>query len=775
MKTNGLSSAISRNETPRHAAFQARVCQVPKLLWTFLSLTLTGTLSAETLLWYRFDEQAPGTTATYGAPVVNSAGSAFHGVIDCRQDANTFGENKNVLPVYREAFPDDVLIYDPVSKARFSNSRALQFKPWINQNLPCSAVRILNGNQITPENFTIEMFIKSFNTSKCMQWLIKSAAWDLWANGGEKGNGRFQYKGQSATVNGNALADKAWHHIAVVRNGGTVTFYQDYKQIHQLTGEGRVDYSTVQDLVIGSSLGRAYGGWEGLIDEVRISGTALTPSQFLRLVHAGEPFDPDVYFHFSGEPYNADAFGELAPLAANLYLGAAYDTLSSGGALQNDAIAYRPLNRLLWDGTYGAKPVMITEDLPGAIIRHGLVSATGRTDAYALKFAANRKKDDAYDALSAYLWVNDPAEATLAAGSFTSECFIKYLSAPEKQIQYIMWQYGGLNGARMNSWCLSQSGSRFCAMVWSLDETGAVQSHTIPEPAHCTSLADDAWHHIAFVYNREKRRVSVYLDHHLYGEKHNIELFSEPAPDVTHRQIEFGTGYNGFLHQMNGCFDEIRITRRALDPQEFLTTLPATSGDTLFLATFDHDLTVQPYPGVSPTGSVLRGSVSLTGRQRPFTYFDGQETVEKSDGAALVLNDAALDFGRNLMLESEQTVTVEFLADIHSVSADARIMTFADGTGTPVWSIAAGDVPNDRPHAVALTVDARLGMQTLFVDGTVVSRSPVTIPASFTGSSFTIGDAGLTGTLDEIRVSRGLLDEDAFFRLAKKETILLIR
>jgi hypothetical protein len=308
-----------------------------------------------------------------------------------------------------------------------------------------------------------------------------------------------------------------------------------------------------------------------------------------------------------------------------------------------------------------------------------------------------------------------------------------------------------------------------------LDETGTVKNQSIPDNVHCTSLADDAWHHIAFVYDKEKRCVSVYLDYRLYGRKNNIELFSDPAPDASDRQIEFGTGYKGGLHQMNGCFDEIRITRRALDPQEFLTTLPATSGDTLFLATFDHDLTVQPYPGVSPTGSVLRGSVSLTGRQRPFTYFDGRGTVEKSDGAALVLNDAALDFGRNLMLESGQTVTVEFLADIHSASADARIMTFADGTGTPVWSISAGDVPNDRPHAVALTVDARLGMQTLFVDGTVVSRSPVTIPASFTGSSFTIGDAGLTGTLDEIRVSRGLLDEDAFFRLAKKETILLIR
>lgn len=729
--------------------------------WLFAALSAfsVSSVSAETLVWYHFEEGTIDQKAAYHGTVVNAAGSPYSGTIDCYLDTKAFGWNNNVLPVYRAAFPAGVKLYDPVSKTVRDNAMALEFKTYSNQNMPCTAVRIADGNLIQPANFTIEMFIKATASSACGERLVNSAAWDLYANGGGTGNGRFQYKGQSSTVNGQALADLKWHHIAVVKNGGTITFYEDYKQTHQLTGQSAVDYSTVSDLVLGAKLNSTWGGWQGYMDEVRISDTALSPSQFLRMTIVDKDTDPDVYFHFSGEDYDLEAFGTLAPLATNLF------GIVSGGSVPNDSLCNQPGNRLYWDATYGSKPVVMTDGLPGGTIRNGIADGATRTESCALQFNANQRKHDDYEKFSAYLHVDDPSDATLAAGSFTSECFIKYQSAPEQKAQYIMWQYGGENGNQKNSWCMLQNygaNGKFFAQFCYAGSNDPVQI-----PANATervTLVDGDWHHIAFVYDKPNLKVSVYLDYELYGSAEGYELLSEASPTASNRKIEFGTGYNGFEHQMDGCFDEIRITRRALDPQEFLTTLPVAGGKTLFWANMDSDTKTEPYPEVSHAGVVAQATADITGKQCKITYFDGTETVEKSTGHALALDGGKLDFGRNLMLESERVFTVDFLAKKTSAAADAKMLEFKDGAGATVWSIGADVIPVGGWHSVTLQVDGANSTQTLFVDKRQVSVSAITIPASYTGSSFTVGDAGFVGCLDEVRVCRGLLTSEEMFK-----------
>ena len=746
-----------------------------------LSFLAAPSAIAETLLWYHFDECAPGTKATYGGTVVNAAGSAYNGAIDCKHDANTFANDAGVLPVYQSAFPEGVRIYDPVSKTVRDNTRALQFKTSVNQNLPCSAVRIVDGKQMTPANFTIEMFIKSYNTSKCQQRLIKSAAWDLYAKSNGDGNGRFQYKGQTTTVNGNALCDLKWHHVAIVRNGGTITFYEDYKQTHQLTGQSAaVDYSTVESVVLGAPLGLTYGGWEGLIDEVRISDVALSTSQFLQVTIAKKDADSDVYFHFSGEEYDLEAFSDLAPLATNLY---SYANLSSNGSLPNDAIAYQPGNKLEWNSTYGAKPALMTSGLAGELVRQGITNTEERMESIGLQFNANQQKLVDYDAYSARIWVDDPTDKTLAADSFTSECFIKYLSAPVKRAQHIMYQSCASSGIRKNSWVLSQNYGEygtFTGQFWYYDENKSYQSVTIPEDTNKrVGIADGEWHHVAVVYDKANKKVTLYLDYQSYGSKENVELIDEPAPTKDERRIQIGDGYYDIYlntaYQMNGCLDEIRITRRALDPQEFLTTIPVATGKTLFWSGLDSDLTTLPYPGVSPAGVVAQATAALTGRQKKFKYLDDESAeVEKTTGHSLDLNGGKVDFGRNLMLETERTVTVEFLARINSRTAGAKLVDFKVGDNS-VWSVSADAIPVGMWHAVALKVDASAATQTLFVDGVQVSSASVTVPDPIAGSSFSIGDTGVVGQLDEVRVSRGLLAAEELFRVDQTGLMLLFR
>ena len=742
-----------------------------------LSFFVTPKVFADVLIWYHFDECEPGSKAAYQAEVVNSAPSGgFAGLIDCRNDATTFANVPGVLPVYQAAFPDGVRLYDPVTKTVRDNKRALQFKTSINQNLPCSTVRIVDGDQLTPSDYTIEMFIKSYNTSKCQQRLITSAAWDLYANGNGNGNGRFQDSGMSATVNGNALCDQSWHHVAIVRSGGTIIFYEDYKEIMRQTNMGTVNYTTVADVILGAPIGRSYGGWEGLIDEVRVCDVALSASQFLHLTRAKTDVDPNVYFHFSGEEYDLDAFGELASLATNLF---SYADLRSGGALPNDAIAYQPGNRLFWDGTYGAKPTLMASELAGDIVRFGVTNGVRRMESFGLQFNANQKKHADYESLSAYLHVDDTEDKTLAADSYTSECFIKYLSAPENKAQYIMWQYGGVNGSQCNSWALYQNcgaNGKFIGQFWYLDENNAIQSAVLPEDtAKRVSLVDGEWHHVAFVYDKSNRTVSVYLDYRLYGYKVGVNMLAEAAPDASMRKIEFGTGYNGFEHQMNGCFDEIRITRRALDPQEFLTTLPVATGKTLFWAGFDTDYTTAPYSSVSPTGVVAQASAARTGRQCRVMYFDDNaQSVEKDKGASLELNGGKVDYGRNLMLETERSVTVEFLTRVDSKTIGAKLVDFK-ANGTTVWSVSADAIPVGMWHAVALKIDASAGTQTLFVDGVQVSSGPIAVPASLADSSFVLGDTGVIGKLDEVRVSRGVLAAQELFQVPCNGFVIMFR
>lgn len=749
-------------------------------VFAVLSFLMAPSASAETLLWYHFDEGTIDQKAAYGATVVNAVGSSYNGTIDCYLDTKEFGWNNNVLPVYRTAFPENVKLYDPVSKTVRANNMALEFKTYSNQNMPCSAVRIGNGSDLKPKNFTIEMFIKATATSACGERLLNSAAWDLYANGGGSGNGRFQYKNQTSTVNGQALCDLKWHHVAVVKNDGRISFYEDYKETHYLTGQSDVDYSTVVDVVLGAKLNSNWGGWQGLMDEVRVSDVALSPSQFLRMSIAKWDADPDVYFHFSGEDYNLEAFGALAHLATNLY---SYANLNSNGSLPNDAIAYQPGNKLEWHGTYGAKPALMTSGLAGELVRQGITNTEERMESIGLQFNANQQKLVDYDAYSARIWVDDPTDKTLAADSFTCECFIKYLSAPEKKIQYIMYQFGGAGGNRCNSWLLSQNYGiygKFTGQFWYHDEDNALQSATIPEDTtKRVGIADGEWHHIAFVYDKENKKASVYLDYQLYGCKEGVTLLDEPAPNADDRRIEIGDGYGdawmNTAYQMNGCFDEIRITRRALDPQEFLTTIPVATGKTIFWAGLDADMTTLPYPGVSPAGVVAQATAALTGRQKKFKYLDEESAeIEKKTGKSLDLNGGKVDFGRNLMLETERTVTVEFLARINSRTAGAKLVDFKVGDNS-VWSVSADAIPVGMWHAVALKVDASAATQTLFVDGVQVSSASVTVPDPIAGSSFSIGDTGVVGQLDEVRVSRGLLAAEELFRVDQTGLMLLFR
>jgi len=92
---------------------------------------------------------------------------------------------------------------------------------------------------------------------------------------------RFEYQGGGH--NGSiAINDGVWHHVAYTYNGDTIKLYVDGAEIFTVSGKVlRTGESGETDVNIGSQLGGSI--WQGIMDDVRIFDTVLTPEEVLVL------------------------------------------------------------------------------------------------------------------------------------------------------------------------------------------------------------------------------------------------------------------------------------------------------------------------------------------------------------------------------------------------------------------------------------------------------------------------------------------------------------
>ena len=81
------------------------------------------------------------------------------------------------------------------------------------------------------------------------------------------------------------------------------------------------------------------------------------------------------------------------------------------------------------------------------------------------------------------------------------------------------------------------------------------------------SFADDKWHHCAVVYDDEAMRFTAYID---YAELMHLDVGTNfvTLANATDRLLRFGYGVND--QTFMGEFDEIRLSRVALSPSQFL-------------------------------------------------------------------------------------------------------------------------------------------------------------------------------------------------------------
>lgn len=136
-----------------------------------------------------------------------------------------------------------------------------------------------------PSNFTIEMWINLANVNSTWQTIISRAygiagGWRLYKN---DGNNQLRWYSQSSSVvltTGSTLANNTWHHIAVVRNSGTVTIFID--GINRGSGTNTTAYTPGNyALEIGSGVVTSTFPMTGYISDLRITnGVARYTANF---------------------------------------------------------------------------------------------------------------------------------------------------------------------------------------------------------------------------------------------------------------------------------------------------------------------------------------------------------------------------------------------------------------------------------------------------------------------------------------------------------------
>jgi len=386
-------------------------------------------------------------------------------------------------------------------------------------------------------SFTVEAFIKPTALSG---YEVIAAEWDdggsgqpdpyerAWALALTGNQIRFDtspdggYVGSNKNQTGTAVAAGQWQHVAAVYDGatGTSRIYVNRQLLneHTLTNPGIYVFDHT-NLRVGAA--QAFSSSEknfpGLIDELRISPTALTPDQFL-MPHTTAWIQAE-----EGTP------GAPATTAANALPGPS-GTAHGGVSFSGEV----PGARILAPGVDH--------------LNHGSLAFDGQRGTY-VEF------DGSLDV------------APGPDGGFTIEAFIRPDTVSGTQVVASEWWDGSsAPGGTQDAWALALEGNRLRFL--SSPDSIYHSDNNVFTPSG--SIEAGEWQHVAAVYDGTTTK--LYIDYVLEGEttlSHpGITLFEEAM-------LRLGAAHNyggGSSNEQNyqGLIDEFRITDAVLTPDQFL-------------------------------------------------------------------------------------------------------------------------------------------------------------------------------------------------------------
>lgn len=793
----------------------------------FAALTVSGALAAsgEALVWYHFDEAASGTVTKAGDVIRNSAAPAddptrFQGIplanlCPSNNHPATNQTKSACMPRYAESFGvNGYTWWDPLTGESGDLDRSLYFTSaggngGVGGYAPGSMVMIEGSECLMPTNFTVEMFFRTDGLARQV-WRDLFVRENLATYGKETIAMRMQstisgtvssydesfttkVSVQPSTSNPYYPDEGNWHHVAFVVDSGTKTakLYLDYTLYTSYQTKTFNDPPTYgsgslyEAMTIGSPFMSWYGFFRGWIDEFRLCDEALDPTKFLRIKSKAAVRNTC-----------ADTYCYLPMNNWDTWFGVSNVVTCYSSTYFNEAcIPDPPWTDIVRYSNSKPYPQPDKAIKAGDVMRGSVTNAVDVANDGSLHFVTN-----AGLRASAVIRCGERAyDAPLPNDSFTSEMFARFDGRPVGNTTYMMCQVsewgvpdktgsGGNWGVKFD-----ERGyiSAFCSDI-------ATQKTWINVGSVQLSKDDTSWHHIAFVYDKAKKRVSFYVD---YKELNTVSAELKYGSSKYYSGVNIAGGYNTAAYMHNGWVDDVRITKRALCPQEFLTRTPKATGEELFWADFENgQVAANPYPletqgraaAWTSTGAVPSVEATRWGRRG---IEDGEGTlVRTTNGKALSVSNGMVDFGRIISLEGKENLTVELAVNLSAASVGADIIrlddltdensgpVFAlgvDGTGkNPCIRVDTAEEVNQcrtfsdvnltdgRWHSLALTFaveddktrvtlyDTRRKIGDFVVNGHLKASTDTRLSV---GGSAAIGTSGITGMMDEVRITGRVL------------------
>ncbi len=464
---------------------------------------------------------------------------------------------------------------------------------------------------------------------------------------------------------------------------------------------------------------------------------------------------------------------------------------------------------------YGASstPSPVAVAPPFSPVYAGLLDETGRASSYCMTNATG-------GSAARYL-VWQPPEDVFTNSSFTVECCYKTTGALGPWLPLVR-RLGGSN-VQFN---LGFSGQ---GNVGKLTTAVILRDGTTKSLVDTTRSDDGEWHQAAMVFNREWGKLLLFRDYALVGHVDTAKVLIS-----TDKPIQIGGGYgnDGNFYPFSGAIDNVRITMRALTLGEFLRSDHVTlSGKTMAWASFDNTLDASESAFALTNGVA---TAAAGGTAPSYTAFPGGASVRIEDGAgkvlrrgnlaSLSLSTGVVKYAENLLLPLVKDQTIEFRVKAYPQEPYASLIRChalpeSFNLDTPVWALSAardsggatlvfrcttalpgsfsynnmGDdtgvvVFDGRWHHVALTLsvagegDSATTTACIYKDYEptpswtktyagvpfyVMGNAPVWL-----GTSPTSSPVYFDGLIDELRMSRGILEPDEFLRIGKKGIVI---
>jgi len=764
-------------------------------------------LMADTVIWYRFDDQEPLTSTAAGVYVTNCVAATYpahprtiKGIEYNDNDETT--PTAGYLPTYTNSSPVGYSLYDPVSGACLPNRGCLHFHSTGSSDSFGGMLRVDQDEALEAlTNLTLEAFVRLPTdvpiTSGYMRPVILKVnesyrgTWGLHvfeSNIFFRCTLKYEDGSTNAKAWGNGsrsvrIDDGRWHHLAVTFDFATqsIKSYVDYTCVNdspmmnsdkKATGFYHPAYSP---LLIGGNEQVSGRRFNGEIDEVRISDEALPPEKFLRyipIVNCEIDADTVLYLAFDKAP--VDWFSKMAqPINA----------------------ATNAPGPIAMETGDGAAPASFTNEVAGISIRNGIYSPEAHANDGSIHLPVSG--EGAHNGTSFLL--RDPHNL-VSASSFTIETFVK---TDRQTTRPASGEYSDSFAIFYADYMkLLMNGSGKQTLFRYAGSLGGDQSTSV-------RLDDCDWHHVAFVYDASLGLVTGYIDYR--------QVVSNVVGTGSFGGNLRISGERPGYQTLPGCLDEVRITRRALKVTEFLMTHACLTGSTLAHADFENDMDVSPDTGFIDAGIASArtdGSVPVLSDCVPGRIFlDGEAMQEVRQNRKSVRVDGGKIAWKEHDLLNLPSFTVEFFARLDGLDALANLIRLTRGTepdGNPVWALVAWNsstlricakddteiryldpynfdtsIADGKWHHWAITFDGTSGtdtVMTLYRDYTSLGSRPLSTPIHYQESenTLTIGGtlsnpAHIHGNFDELRVSDGVLPTSAFMRAQPNGTVMIVR